>query len=195
VQAAQRRAAVRAAGDLHQAVEQEEHAVERLAVCQTANGQLGGVGVVEGEAGNALFLGEVLCLFHQFGGEVEAGDVPVTLVPEADGHAAGAATGFEEAHRRVGKIFCDQRELGFPQPNEVRRPRVVQDGIDGVEVGTHGGAVDLGYFRRHIAMNMPFAFRSCGQRVCAESGSNSGCAAVNASATAVVSARVSVHTA
>lgn len=56
-------------------------------------------------------------------------------------------------------------------------------------------------------MNIPLAFQSCGQMktrlASAEEagamgsgcGSNSGCAALNASATAVVSLRVSVHTA
>ena len=56
------------------------------------------------------------------------------------------------------------------------------------------GTTSAPYLLLHIAMNMPLAFSSCGQRVCAETGSSSGWAAVKAAATAVVSARVRVQT-
>ena len=39
----------------------------------------------------------------------------------------------------------DQRTFGFPQADEVCGAGVVQDGVDGVEIGLDGGTVDFGY--------------------------------------------------
>ena len=49
----------------------------------------------EVDVGDALFLREALGLFDEFGGEIKGGDVAIALMPETDGHATRAATGFE----------------------------------------------------------------------------------------------------
>ncbi len=59
-------------------------------------------------------------------------------------------------------------------------------GMDQQQVG-HNGAFQT-------AMNIPLASSSSGRRKTRVTGSNCGCADANASATAVVSLRVSVHT-
>ena len=148
--------------------------------------------------------GETAGLVNEFLGEVEGGEVAVAEGPEAERHTAGAATGFEQGRGEVGKIPPDENTLGRPQAHEVGRAGVMDDRDGIVEIGADGGW--RYFFRCHVAMNMPLALSSWGQRKMREgseapageigntSGSSSGCAAAKASATAVVSERVSVQT-
>ena|ERR1035437_4731238 len=161
--------------------------------------EVGGVGHEESNRPGAAFLGEETRLLDQFRGKIESGEVRVTLVPQPERRAASAATSFEERGGFVGEEALDQDALGFPQAEKVRRPRVMGDGKRIIEIRPDRGG---GYFFRvHAARNMPLALRSCGQSVTRVasprmgSGSSSGCATLKASATAVVSLRVSVQTA
>jgi len=87
-----------------------------------------GVGVVEADGGGAAFGGEGTGLFDEFLGEVEGGEVVVAFVPEAEGDAAGAATGFDQGCVFVGEETFDQELLRFPETEEVRGACVVDDG-------------------------------------------------------------------
>ena len=163
--------------------------------------EFGGVGVEEADGGGAAGGGERTGLVDEFGGEVEGGQVFVASIPKAEGRAAGAATGFEQWRREVGKIPSDENTLGRPQAHEVGRAGVMDDRDRIVEIGADGGW--RYFFRCHVAMNMPLALSSWGQRkragwvdlsAASGSGSSSGCRAVKAAATAVVSLRVRVQT-
>jgi hypothetical protein len=107
-------------------------------------GEFGGVGVEEADGGEAEVGGEVAGLIEEFFGEVEGSEVAVSEVPEAEGGASGAATGFEERRGFVGEEAFDQDALGFPEAEEVRGARVVDDGDGVVEVGANGGGGDFG---------------------------------------------------
>ena len=148
--------------------------------------------------------GETAGLVDEFLGEVEGGEVAVAEGPEPERHTAGAAPGLEERGGVVGEEAADQFTLRRPEAEFVRRAGVVDDRDQVVEIGADGGGRYFFFF--HAAMNMPLALSSWGQRKMRDgsaapageigntSGSSSGCAAAKASATAVVSERVSVQT-
>ena len=74
----------------------------------------------------------------------------IARVPESDGHAARAATGFEQPRLAVGKIPVDENFLRLPQPEKMRRPRVVDDRAHVVEIGAHDIAGDFGRRFVHV---------------------------------------------
>ncbi len=169
-------------------------------------GQVGGVGVEEVDGSGVALGGKADRLVDELFREVEGGETAVAKLPEAEGHPAGAAAGFEQMHFGIGEEALDQRALRGPQTQLVRGAGVVHHREKIVEIGADGLG---GYFLFfHAAMNIPFALISWGQNVSWEgtgdgtasegamgNGSSSGCAAVKASATAVVSLRVRVQTA
>ena len=161
----------------------------------------GGVGVDEADGGGGACGGEAAGLVKELGGEVEGGEILVAGVPQAERGAAGSAAGFKERGSGIGEVTLDERAFRSPQAEVVRGASVVDDGDGVVEVVADGGG---SYFlRSHVAMNMPLALSSCGRSAssaCGEpspvsgSGSSSGCAALKAAVTAVVSLRVRVQT-
>src|SRR5687767_13845954 len=130
----------------------------------------------EADAGGIALGGEADRLVNQYLREVEGGDVPKAERPEADGHAAGAAAGFEQGRGAVGKESLDEDALGRPETEFVRGARVVQDGRQVVEIGANllRGNLFQGTRLRHAAMNIPFAFNSCGQSISRGSAPKSG---------------------
>ena len=158
------------------------------------------VGVEEADGGGVAFGGEAAGLVDELFGEIEGGEIAIAERPEANRHAAGTAAGLEQRGVALGEEALDEKAFGIPKAKLVRGARVVQDRLQIVEIGAdRRGAY---FFIFHAAMNMPLALSSWGQRVTRGSvppnkgnGSSSVCAAVKASATAVVSLRVSVQTA
>ena len=148
--------------------------------------------------------GETAGLVDEFLGEVEGGEVAVAEGPEPERHPAGAAPGLEERGGGVGEEAPDEFAFRRPEAEFVRRAGIVDDRDEVVEIGADGGGRYFFFF--HAAMNMPLALSSWGQRKMREGsaapageigkarGASSGCAAAKASATAVVSVRVSVQT-
>ena len=145
--------------------------------------------------------GEAASLVEELVGEVEGGEILVAGVPQAEGGADGPTAGFKERGGGIREVARDERAFRSPQAEVVRGAGVVDDGDGIVEIVADGSG---GYFLRcHVAMNMPLALSSCGRsassacgepRVVSGSGANSGCAALKAAVTAVVSLRVRVQT-
>ena len=123
-----RRPAILASGDLHQPVKHKKCTIKgdfsQVWVVRSI-AQLGRVSLKKGDASNTLFLLQVFRLVDEFGGKIESGDVPVALMPETDGDATGTAARFEEIRRFVGQVALDQRQLGFPEADEMRGAGVV----------------------------------------------------------------------
>ncbi len=90
-------------------------------------GELGGVGVVDGD-GRAAFLGEGDGLVHELAGEVEGGEVLVTEFVHRDADASGAAAGLEQRRGEVGEVPRDHDALAGPEPELVGGAGVVHDG-------------------------------------------------------------------
>lgn len=146
VKLAQGGAAVFTSGDLHEPIEHEECAAETVwryeefvIFCMARVTEPGGIGVVETNGGGASFGGEAAGLFDKLLGEIEGSEVLVAFMPESEGYTAGAAAGFEEGGVFVGKETFDQKLFGFPESQEMRGARVVNDGDGIVEVGADGG--------------------------------------------------------
>jgi hypothetical protein len=99
--------------------------------------------VVEGDRGGEAFGGEAAGLVEEFVGEIEGGEPRVAEGVEAEGHAAGAAAGFEQRRGAVGEKALDQEALGGPQAEFVRGAGVVDDREEVVEVVADGGGGDF----------------------------------------------------
>lgn len=96
-------------------------------------GELGGVGVVDGDGGVAVG-GEGDGLIDELLGEVEGGEVGVTEFVHGDADAAGAATGFEQRGGLVGEDALDHDALAGPEAEPVGGLGVVDDGSEVVEI-------------------------------------------------------------
>ena len=93
----------------------------------------------EADGFGATLFGEIACLFDEFFGEIESGEFAIAFVPESEGDAAGATAGLKECGVFVGEETFDQDLLGFPEAEEVRGARVVDDRKRIVEVVADGG--------------------------------------------------------
>ena len=103
------------------------------------NGQPGGIGDEEADGIGGALGREIARLLDEFFGEIERGQIRVAEVPEPDGRPARAAAGLEQRRGFVLKIFFDQHALRFPQPEKMRRARVMHDRDRVVEIGADGG--------------------------------------------------------
>jgi len=124
---------------LHESVEHEERPGKPLVMQGRTRGQVGRVGVEEADGVGRAFEGEAAGLVDEFLGEIEGGEPPVAERPEAEGHAAGAAAGLEEARVLVGKETLDEPALGRPEAEFVRGARVVDNRQEVVEIGANRG--------------------------------------------------------
>src|SRR5207245_2923132 len=141
-------------------VEQKQHARERNGQLLARRRKLRRIGDEKSNRFSAALAREKPRLLDELLRKIEGREIRVALVPQPDRHATGAATGLEQRRGLVRKIFFDQHALRFPQPEEMRRARVVDDGERIVVVGANGRG---GYFfRAHVARNMPLALSSCG---------------------------------
>ncbi len=108
---------------------------------------LRGVGLEEADGGRRLvggaLGGERAGLDEEFFGEVEGGEIAVAEGPETEGHATGAAAGFDEGRRSIRERALDEDTFGFPKAEPVRGARVVEDRGEVVEVVADGGGGDF----------------------------------------------------
>ena len=158
VQLAKSGAAVFPSGNLHQSIEHEERAgktgvaqrvfhhvgrrrgriIHRAIVLQIAR-----VGVEKGNRFGAAFCGEAPRLIEKLLGEIESGELAITERPQAEGHATGATTGFDQRNIPVEEKSFDQNSLGLPQSEFVRGPRIVDHREKIIEIGADGSGGNL----------------------------------------------------
>lgn len=81
MQLAQGGAAIFAAWDLHQSIEEKERAAERAGECWFVTGQLGGVGVEKSDRFRVAFDDQAARLVDKLFGEIEGSEPPIAELP------------------------------------------------------------------------------------------------------------------
>jgi len=124
-------------GDLHQPVEHEGSAAEKLRESPGGSLQPGGIRLDKGDGPCAAYGGEAAGLVEQLPGKIKSGQIPIAEIPEAQRHATGAATGLDQSDVSIREKALDQDPFRRPQAQPMRRPGVMEDGSNIVEVGSN----------------------------------------------------------